>query len=712
MIRDLFRSLGIVLVLIAHARAATPSAKDKAAMDEMWRRGHCLLSSVLKPAAKEAALPRDLGTTPALRPRLRTARGRILCYAVKGRTIWAADDQGLYRVDGATGKLLKRYGIADGLPDSTIQSIATAGEVVWLATRSGLARLDTWTGRCKKVDNIRFGVARLVAGKSGVWLVSDGGVYRLGLGQTQWQKLPDVPALKALASAAKRGFWWARWPAQAQAWIPRVFATDDGLYAICLGRLLHYPSTGGPGRQISEHTWQAVAQGQSVWALTTSGLVRFNAAAGRTEQFATGKALPAGRPAALAVSESAVLVATEADYDKNTKRFAGGGIGRLDLATGKWTITRKVGETDVRFVTALLADGNEAWAACTLFDRIVQLGAHPGMAHIKRYRPHVSGLALLHFDGKAWRVVPLAKVPPDRRWVLGQKGTKDSDTIVPKRFDRLYRSGEALWGVFRMVPDRYYSGYYISAGRLAARTDGAWQGRFDIRTGQLGLAGEHPKLMLVSHSHGERLVLADGHPRVLGMASVAGRTWAVCESGLFVRDAETDKFTPVVQATARAYWRVTCAAAGKHAVWFGSDAGTISRLDRKTGRLELVGVTEGRKITALAVISDLGADDAVLAKTAATKAVLPPALARAARLPAIETIAYSGTKWYARDEPVRPPRTPFTCKKKGSYVYRGSSRAAFVEGVFRPIVLCEDRRAGVLWLGTYSGVASVPLPAR
>ncbi len=34
---------------------------------------------------------------------------------------------------------------------------------------------------------------------------------------------------------------------------------------------------------------------------------------------------------------------------------------------------------------------------------------------------------------------------------------------------------------------------------------------------------------------------------------------------------------------------------------------------------------------------------------------------------------------------------------------------AFLKGVFKPGVLCEDPYAGVLWLRTYSGVAAVPL---
>jgi len=707
----------MILGLAAGTHAEAPSAETKAAMNELWRRGRCLLSSVLKPAAKESAIPKDIGDTPVLLPRLRAGAGRLLCYAVDGRTIWAADDQGLYQVDAAAGKLAKRYDLSDGLPDTAIQSMAVSGDVVWLATRSGLAKVDARTGRCTGAGDIRFGLGRLAAGKSGMWLVSDSGVYRLPAGETTWRKLPDAPAIKALADVSKRGFWWARWRVWSASKILEMFTTDDGLYAICLGRLVHYPAAGGQPIEISDRTWRAVAQGRKVWALTTEGMVKYDAATGKTDRIAAGRGMPSGRPVALAVGNSSVFVATESDFDTGTKRFTGGGIGRLDLRTGKWTVTQKVGQTYVRFATALLADGDEAWAACSLYDRIVRLGAHPGMAHIKRYRPHVSGLALLHFDGDAWRVMSLDKHKPDRRWVLGQQGKFAIDTIVPKRLDRLWcirntrlRGEDRLWGVFRMVPQRYYSGYYISAGLLAAKKDGAWQGRFDIRTKELGLGGEQPELMLISHSHGAKLVLADGHPIVLGVESAAGRTWTVCENGLFFHSA-TGRFVPVVRTAHRAYWRVTSAAAGKHAIWFGGDGGTISRLDRKTGRLELIGVARGGKIVNIAVIKDAGTDDAVVVRTAPSKAVLPVSLVSAAGLPTAETIAFDGAKWEASDQsPPAAIEPRFSCKKRGSYVYRDGRRVAFVKGVFRPIVLCEDARAGKLWLGTYSGVAGIPLP--
>ena len=43
------------------------------------------------------------------------------------------------------------------------------------------------------------------------------------------------------------------------------------------------------------------------------------------------------------------------------------------------------------------------------------------------------------------------------------------------------------------------------------------------------------------------------------------------------------------------------------------------------------------------------------------------------------------------------------------YLSRNGKRVAFLKGVFRPRVLCEDRAGDTLWLASYSGVLSVPL---
>jgi hypothetical protein len=684
---------------------AGPPPEVKAAMEELWRRGFCLLSSVYKPAAKECAVPKDIGQTPVLVPQTVDRRGTIQCYAADGDALWAADDLSVYQVDASTGRLLRRFGRADGLPGCPVQSIAPAGGTVWLATRSGLARLEPATGRVTVVPEVRFSLGRLAAGPSGVWLVSDAGVWRLAPGRDSWQACPEFPGQKQLSEVVGRGFWSALWRERAAALLPSLFATEDGLCFICLNHLLRWDAAGGRWQEISREVWQAVPDGRTVWALTTAGVLRHDAAAGKTESFSAGQGLAAGRPVALATTADALYVISQPDYDEKAGRFVGGGLSRLDLAAGTWTVTETVDGTDVRFATALTADGDQVWATCMLYDGAIQLGAHPGMAHVKRWRPRTTGLGLVHLANGRWTLTKSGDLRRDRRWVLGQKGTLALDRIGPESADSLLCSGGRIWGVVRMVPEQYYAGYFISAGCLAAEAGGRWDGRWDFRTEELGLAGEQPELMLLSLSHGDEIVLAEGHPTVLGLERAGGRTWAVCQCGLHRFDAAEDRFTPVVAETFRFYWRLTAAAAAPDAVWFGGDGGTVSRLDRATGTLELVGVVPGRKVVAMT--AEAGR---VAVRTARGEAVLPLALRAAPKLPDADLAVFDGRAWSSGAPGVDPPAPAYSCKDKSSYLYRGGRPVAFLKGVFRPTVLCEDPVGGRLWIATHEGLASVPIP--
>jgi len=697
-----------VLAILAASLPASadgqPPEAVKKAMQEMWRRGTCLLSSVYKPAAREAALPRDLGRTPLVEPAVIARRGDLLCYAVDGPALWAADDRQLYHVDGASGKMLGTYGRAAGLPDEPIQSIAAGAGSVWLATRGRLVRLDPKAGRATTEDGVEVGMARVVAGGGGVWLVGDRGAYRR-VGTGEWKKLPDFPGQDQLAAAVRRGFWSRNWHPKMRVLLPSAFATADGLYVVCGNRLGRFDPSTGQWREIGKAVWQAVPQGRTVWALTTGGVLRYDAASGKVASHEAGEGPAAGRPVAMAPGEKAFVLASQPDYDSKAGRFVGGGVSRLDLATGTWTVTQEVDGTDVRFATAALADGDEAWVACLLYDRVHQRGAHPGMAHVKRWRPHASGLGVLHGSGGKWTLLKREGLKTERRWVLGQKGTVKTDRIGPETVRQLCRAGGCLWGVYRIVPEQYYAGYFISGGLVARQEGKAWTGRFDVRTAPLGFAGEQPELMLISHSHGHKIVLADGHPIALGVEQVAGRTWFITEAGLFLRNDAADTFTAVHRAADRLYWRATAAAADDDCVWFGGDGGTVSRLDRKTGRLELVGVAPGRKIERMSA-----ADGRLTVRAVRSAAVLPVSLASAPKLPDAEVLTFDGKQWSAGSGSVSAQRLGWTVRRRSNYLYRGEKRVAFLKGVFRPVVLCEDRAANAVWLGTYAGVAPVALP--
>ncbi|MDD4889889.1 MAG: hypothetical protein PHU85_08145, partial [Phycisphaerae bacterium] len=120
--------------------ASRPDAKSapaaiKAQMDELWRRAVCQLSDVHEPAEKQAAVPKDIGNVPVVTPRVIDGKGRLLCYAIDGPIIWAADDPTLFRIDPRAAENVQRFTAAEGLPDEAIQAMAVAGDDLWLITR-------------------------------------------------------------------------------------------------------------------------------------------------------------------------------------------------------------------------------------------------------------------------------------------------------------------------------------------------------------------------------------------------------------------------------------------------------------------------------------------------------------------------------------------------------------------------------------------------
>ena len=696
------RWLVLLAVVTASLCAAAEEGRPETAMKELWRRGHCLLSSVHRPAERQSAVPNDIGNTPVLQPPVRMGKGTLLCYAVGGGDVWAADDGALYRVNAESGEVAATYGPGEGLPGAAVQSIAPDDGRVWLATREGLAVLDVAGGRIEQVEDVRFTLGRVAAAGGHAWVVSDAGAWHLGPNAEQWEALPDFPARRALERVAAKGWWHAFWRRKLETLIPAVLSTEDGLYCICSNILLCFDPDTGKWQTLSTDAWSAATDGRKVWALTTGAVLRYDGAQGKLTTYKLGEGPAAGRPVDMAVADAAFYVVSEPDYDQGSKSFVGGGISRLDTATGQWTVTETVDGTDIRFLSAIAADTGEVWAACLTYDGAVEQGAHPGMAHVKRWKPRVTGLATLRRTAEGWTLMPAEDLPRENRWVMGQKGTENRGDVLPRTVEALCPSGDRVWGAYRMMPEKYYAGYYFSFGCLAGRQRDGWQPVFDARTRELHLVGEQPQLMLISHSHGERIVLAEGHPDLLGLDSTAGKPVAVFENGVSIQAGDAFR-TPLLEPF-RIYWQATAAVPTEEAVWFGGDAGTLSRLDRKTGKLELVGVVPGRKIAAMAA-----KDGRVFARTVPFEAVLPHSMADAPELPAAGVIAFDGESWEPAEGMPGSPQTRFSCKNKSSYLYRDEQRVAFLKGVFKPDVLCEDPYAKVLWVGTYSGVAPVPL---
>ena len=701
--------------------ALTSSQAAALAGQKEYRRrgGRCMNSRVYAPAAREARVPADIGTTPVITPRLRERFGKLLCYALNGQTLWAADDQALHKVDAERGELIESYDAADGMPDRAIQHIAVTETDVWLATLGGLARLSLQTNRIEPVPGVRFSIGRVAVGAAGAaWVVSDTGCYQLEPTDGTWCKLPDFPGQARLASRVEAGFWWLRWRNGEVRLIDAAFATADGLYVLCDRRLSRYDATRGQWQSIHEQVWDVASQRSNVWALCTDGVLRYSAADDGTEKHVYGRGPAVGRPVCMAVTPDAFYLGSHGQYDAEARTFGGfrgGGISRLDLASGQWSVTDAVDGAAIHFVDDLVADGDGVWATAMLYDRPIHSGAHPGMAHVKRWRPHPAGIGLVHYRDGAWTMLSRHGLKTEQRWIGPHGIGVHSDSVGPQHAEQLCRAGDRIWTAYRMVPEQWYGGYYVSAGCAAVRRDAGWESVFDVRTDQIGLSGEHPTLLGLSRSHGS-VWLAEGHLRILGLEQIADRCWVIAHGGVFVYSAETDRFEPVVEAHDRLYFRTTAAVACEDAVWFGSDAGTVSRLDRATGLLELVGIVPDRQIVAMA-----SRDGLVLVKTALGTAALPASLRAGRRLPETEALQFDGREWSPGTADIQPEQTSYTAgfvgphrdqgKHQVNYLCRDGKRIAFLKGVFRPKVMCEDRWGNMLWLASYTGILSVPLPS-
>ncbi len=702
----------------------TPSKQAALAGQKEYRRrgGMCMNSRVYAPAQREARVPKGIGETPVVQPRLRLRDGRLLCYAVAGSTLWAADDQAVYQVDVPSARLVQTFTRSEGLPDAGVQQIAVNADGVWLATFSGLCRLDPASGTIAELSEVRFNVGNLCSGASGTWVVSDSGTYHLPPGGGAWTRAPDFPGQSRLSASVAAGFWLVRWQHGEIDLVSACVAVPSGLCVVHERALHHFSVASGAWARLASGVWQAVARGDKVWALGTEGVLAFDLGSGQRVLHAYGNGPAQGRPVAIAVADDALFLASHGNYEakaREFKGFSGGGISRLDFATGQWTVTARVGDVNAQFVDSLCTRGSDVWAGVMLYDKPIQRGAHPGMAHVQRWLPHPSGIGLARFAQGTWQILACSGLKTDQRW-MGPHGTGVYlDALGPQNVTAMCLVGDRLWGTCRVVPEHWYGGYMLSAGALARRVDGAWQADIRLRTSELGLTGEHPALLGMSRSHGG-VYLAEGHARVLGIESVDGRCCVVSQTGVFVHDPGTDEFRCVVREADRVYHRATCAAPTTDSVWFGGDGGTISRLDRRTGMLSLVGVLRGRSIVRITA-----RDDRVVVVSEAGSATLPDTLAKAPALPQADVLVRADGKWAPGEASLADADSdrgsPYACrflgrhsdeaKRQDNYLDCDGKPVAFLKGVFRPKVLCEDGAGGVLWLSTYGGIASVPLEA-
>ena len=711
--RGLVATVGIVLL------AATGTAGGKRgggpmppppdlATGELWRRGRCILSSVVVPAQQAAKVPRDLRGARATEGRTFSAKVKIAAWTHDARFLWAATDTEVLQIALGEHKLVRSFGKADVLPDWPVDELLSDGRTLWIVHRRGLATLRIGEAKVEDRADVRFRFARLHGDEAGVWAVADNATLRFA-GDAAPKRLPALPTGSRMASTLETGVWLARRQQQTTYFVSDALSLGGRLDLASFGGV--YELADGAWREVASEGWSPRAGHGAVWFLTTKGLVRYDPETRQSKLFGAPKPLPVGRPTHLATTEEAVWVAVEPQEDPQAKAFVGRGIARLDVASGKWTVWQTINGRRADHVTALEVRDGAVWASAIGYEEYRTQSAHPGMMHLTRTVPIPTGLCMHRYDVAKgeWTTLHLPTPDCEPRRILGQWGKHTMGVMVPRIIDATAAGEQALYGIVRLFPKSFYSGYYTSVDRLAVRKNGAWEASYGHHPEQLQLHGEQPSVLLISESHGKRIVHGDGHDHVLGLFTHGGRAWTVTEGCIAWADAATGQWTPVAETGFRFYWKATAAFDDGQALWVGSDRGLLARLDFASNRFEHRAELKGRQI----VWIGRAGDRIVATGRPAPKGQLPAQLE--SKLPALDcdAVAFDGKAWTPTETPAHATRPPvWQSDPKSNLLSRvdGAGQmkpAVYLVGAFQPNVLCESADGQRTWVATYSGLVRV-----
>jgi len=690
------------------------------AAEELWRRGTCILSSVVEPAKRASEIPVGLGGMDAVWGRPLSMTNSITSFAKGRRYIWVATDSALFAVDAATKKVVKTYTPADGLPDEPTDALYNDDHFLSIVHRSGLAALDLRSDKFMTEGMPSFSHARIVSNGRRTWVVADTGTYTHSHETGSWRTAPPLPTGEEISRFLARGVWTGRRREMLKGLLGEPVLLDGDIYIPSRGSLYRFHNSSQKWSRISGDGSKAVPAKGRLFFIGGFGVGEYDPATGRAVLYKVGEDIPNGRPQFLVVTERNVWVALDSQGLSESYAEGKGGVARFDLKKREWTAYRKIKEQNADQVTALQNIGGHLWCATQSYTEVASIVAHPGMAHVKRTRPKVEGLSMHNYigDQDEWHTITLSMPEGEPRTILGQKGTHNQGKMVPRRVLAVVPGSPVILCQFDMYPRQYYSGYYQTIGIFAKRdrADGDWVPSFINHADQLDLQGEQPSVLLVSGSHGRRIVLATGHKKVLGLfRHEAGDIWAVTEGCLAWFNEDRQRWHRAVEPAFRFYCRASAATADDKHIWVGSDCGIISKMDKATYESRVSIWLPRREVTQLAW------DDAgtLWAKTADSKCRrLPVEMEGVPKGPAAEVVRFDGNEWVAAEgwpAAVQPPADKWAFEKKRNFLLRKTSsdpsgeRRCFVGGVFRPRFLLEDPVDGSLWISTYCGLVKLSI---
>ena len=456
--------IGMLTFAACVASAGNAPPKAKPAMDELWRRGTCVLSSIVVPAQKASRVPKNLGGAKQIVGRPVSRAGGYRCFATAGDTLYVATDTRLDVFDLAAAKRTASFTPADGRPDSPIDELIVDGPRVWVVARTGLGLVEGGKATAKGLPQFR--IARVVPARESVWVVADSGTFVQDRTGGAWRSLPALPTAKTVASQLDRGIWQERWRSATDMMIAQAAAVGGSLYAVSMGTLCRFDDK---WTHVSRDAWTLAADGDTLWVLTSKGVERYEGE--KVTRYGREQGLAEGRHRRIAVTERAVWVATDGRADPKTKRYVGGGLSRFDRAKGTWSSVTRINNLPVTDISCLEVRDGRLWVSSLVFEKLVVRSAHPGMMHVRRAVPEVTGIGIHHCDlaTEQWQSINCPHPKGQPRQILGQRGKALAGRLVPYRALAVAPGKTRLIAMVEMQDPTYYGGRCHSVVSLAQR---------------------------------------------------------------------------------------------------------------------------------------------------------------------------------------------------------------------------------------------------
>ena len=696
---------------------------------ELWRRSRCN-GCVVKGAAQNAPCPRDLHGAKAVSGRYYPLQQQFVAMARAGKHLWLATDNQVFQLDLATRRLQRTYDRTDGLPEGGVYDLATDGKTVWIVCHGAVGVLTTSDGKIVQAPGVHPAVARAVTCDTGAWIVADTCTLRLTDGPDTMKTLPALPTGKRISEAAARGIWAADWAKATGYFLASPVCLGERLYVASLGRA--YELVRGEWREIAESAWAMCGHGGKLWMLTPDGLKSYDP---QTRQVQTHVPidLKEGRLTRLLMTQDAAWVTAEPKALPKDKGFVGGGVAKMDLASGTWQTFKQIGGRDATQASVFAGEDGAVWAVTRVGEYLSQ-AAHPGMTYVKKKRFVSGSLALHRRNGEGqWTTVPLPMRRLEHRFICGQDGGGGYDYIVPRAITNLCVGPTTVFATTRLFAEKYFSGYWPCLQRVATRktTSDPWRESFEHRPEGLGLQGEQPKVLNISNL-GQMVLPAIGHDDVLDTFVHDGVCWAVTQGRAAWYDDNTHQWRKVAETRFRFYWRATAAFDDGRGLYLGSDRGLVSRLDLTTGRFEVLGGLRDRQITQIVRDPD---GHILVASAPAPLGIMPVQLRTMPNLIVAEAAVFDGKTWTKADPAsvpapkaspwaIQPPpgykqqRHAFVRDTRfGNFLWGPGSGGKlvpryYVKGVFAPQFLCVGDGGKRMWLSTFTGLVGVSLSGK